>query len=124
MQKIVFVYRKNNGEFIDGIFDFFHKLMMPDTYTCDSCEVTHNYSGMRSAWKSYIEWLPFPSDFFDEHQFLTAFPNASKVSFPCVFILNLDGNLKQIISSEELKDAGLAKLITLINNQIVSCRVK
>ena len=124
MQKIVFVYRKNNDDFIDGIFDFFHKLMMPDTYTCDSCEVTHNYSGMRSAWKSYIEWLPFPSEFFDEHQFLTAFPNIGKVSFPSVFILNLDGNLKQIISSEELKDAGLAKLITLINNQIVSCRVK
>jgi hypothetical protein len=124
MQKIVFVYRKNNDDFIDGIFDFFHKLMMPDTYTCDSCEVTHNYSGMRSAWKSYIEWLPFPSDFFDEYQFLTAFPNIGKVSFPSVFILNLDGNLKQIISSEELKDAGLAKLITLINNQIVSCRVK
>ena len=122
MKKVVFCYKKD-GEFINGIFDFFHKLMKPSTYSCDSCEVTHNYSGMRSAWKSYLEWLPLPCDFFDEEQFLKAFPNASKVSFPCVFILDKDQILEQIISSKELENAGMSELTSLLHNQLVSCKI-
>jgi len=123
MQKIIFVYQKNKDEFINGIFDFFHKLMMPDTYSCNPCEVTHNYSGMRSAWKSYLEWLPLPSDFFDVEQFLIAFPNATIDLFPCVFILNKDQTLEQIISSKELENAGMSELTSLLHNQLVSCKI-
>jgi|SaaInlStandDraft_5_1057022.scaffolds.fasta_scaffold101408_2 hypothetical protein len=123
MRKVVFVYRKNNDEFINGIFDFFHKLMMPSTYSCDSCEVTHNYLGMRNAWKSYLEWLPLPSDFFDEEQFLKTFPNATVDLFPCVFILDKDQTLEQIISSKELKNAGMSELTSLLHNQLVSCKL-
>ena len=123
MEKIIFVYQKNKDEFINGIFDFFHKLMMPDTYNCDPCEVTHNYSGMRSAWKSYLEWLPLPTDYYNKQQFLDSFPNENIVSFPCVFVLHIDGKMELVISSEKLKNVGLDELTTLINKQVVSCRI-
>jgi len=124
MKKVVFVYRKNNDEFINGIFDFFHKLMMPDTYTCDSCEVTHNYSGMRSAWKSYLEWLPLPCDFFDKEQFYEKFTGNKKTQFPSVFIEDENKKLEEIISAEELKGIDLNDLALLLKNKIVLCKVK
>ena len=54
MAKLVFVYNAESG-IVNGIFDSFHKILKPSTYTCDLCVITHNHVGIRKAWGKQME---------------------------------------------------------------------
>jgi len=123
MSKLIFVYKKDKG-FMNGIFDFFHKIMKPVTYSCSNFTKSHNYRGMQDAWKSYLEWLPIPSDFYDDEQFYKQFPSIKEIQLPCVYIEHENQNLEVIISAEDLKEEDLNQLCSLINKRIVSCKLE
>ena len=120
-EKLIFVYNADSG-FISGIFDFFHKMMKPSTYKCDLCMITHNYLGMRKAWKSYLDSLPYEKDYFHKDEFEKMYPINENISFPAVFLAGEE--LEPIIMSDELEDIDLAQLTTLLQNRLISCRIK
>ena len=121
MTKLVFVYNADSG-FMNGMFDFFHKMMKPSTYSCDLCTITHNHTGMRKAWRSYLKSLNIEKDYLHKDEFRKLYPEHSQTELPAIFLLKED--LKMIISSEELKDADLSQLTSMLKEKIVSCRVR
>lgn len=119
--KLIFVYNADSG-LVNGIFDFFHKMMKPSTYKCDLCMITHNYTGMRKAWKSYLETLPFEKDYFHKDEFLLSFPNLPHENVPAIFYSS-NGELEKVVTSKELENIDLAELTELLKNKLVSCRL-
>jgi len=120
MQRLIFVYNADSG-FMNGMFDFFHKLMKPSTYNCDLCVITHNHTGMRKAWKEYLMSLNIEKEYLHKDEFKKLYPAFSTLEFPAVFLQN--DSIEQIISAEELKDADLSELTNLLKKHVVSCRV-
>lgn len=119
MPRLIFVYNADSG-FMNGVFGFFHKMMKPSTYSCDLCIITHNHTGMRKAWKNYLKSLKIEKDYFHKDEFKKRFPYV-KPQLPAIFLQS--DELQLIITAEELKGADLSQLISLLKNQIDSCRV-
>jgi len=120
MPTLIFVYNADSG-FMNGMFDFFHKMMKPSTYSCELCVITHNHTGMRKAWRNYLKSLNIEKDYLHKDEFKKRFPNHANLQLPAVFLLDQD--LIQIISSEELKGADLSQLTDILKEKIVSCRI-
>jgi len=120
MPKLIFVYNADSG-FMNGMFDFFHKLMKPRTYSCDLCVITHKHTGMRKAWKNYMKSLKVEKDYLHKDEFQKRYPNQDSVKLPAVFFEDQD--LMQIISSEELKGADLNEFTKLLKMKISSNRI-
>src|SRR5574343_7216 len=121
MEKLIFVYNKDNG-FMNGIFDFFHKLIKPDTYNCSLCMVTYNYFGMRQAWKTYLNSLPFEQEFYHKNEFDSIFLMKEKSEYPAIFFQKDDLSLVPLVSREELNQSDLVELMKLINDGLKSLR--
>lgn len=102
---------------MNGIFDFFHKMMVPSTYNCSLCMITYNYTGMRKAWKTYLDSLPVPVDFLHKDEFRDVFPASTYSSFPIILAQSGD-EIRQLVSPEELNESDLPGLIGLINKQV------
>ena len=52
--KIIFVYNANSG-FVSSLLDIGHKVISPDTYSCNLCKMTYGVVGEREEWKRYRE---------------------------------------------------------------------
>lgn len=112
MEKIIFVYNKDAG-FMNGVFDFFHKIVKPATYDCSLCSVTYSNFGMRQTWKDFIESLPLESAFYHKDEFIAHLKSDSDFKLPAIFILKENG-LIPLVSREELNQSDLAELMKLI----------
>lgn len=121
MHKVVFVYNADTG-LMNGMFDFFHKLVKPDTYQCSLCKVTHNMTGMRNAWKSYLDSLALEKDFYHRDEFKKQFPEWTHHPLPAVFLLK-DEELTEIITAENLNQLDLPQLIDKLREEIMLCKV-
>ena len=60
---IAFVYNADRGLF-NTLTDVAHKLLSPSTYACNLCSITHSPVGMRKQWRSFLEELGLPLEFF------------------------------------------------------------
>ena len=50
--ELIFCYNARKGV-INGIIDFFHKSLSPETYSCNLCSITHTYK-KNERWKKFI----------------------------------------------------------------------
>ncbi|NMC07769.1 MAG: hypothetical protein GYA24_21325 [Candidatus Lokiarchaeota archaeon] len=100
MKRIVFVYNADSGV-INSIKDYFHKVLKPETYECNLCQVTFGNLGMRKEWSEYIKRLPLPVDLLHRDEFIMRYPAAPR-HFPAAFIES-DGKLETIISAHEMR---------------------
>lgn len=116
MQKIIFVYNADSG-IMNGMFDFFHKLVKPATYDCSLCMITYNYKGMRNAWKQHIQSLPIESEFYHKNQFEAKFPNETAHNFPMV-LFQENSEFVSLISKEELESIDLPGLMSLLKEKL------
>lgn len=114
--KLIFVYNSDTG-FMNGIFDFFHKIMSPTSYKCSLCMITYNYFGMRKAWKTYLSSLPSGCDFLHKDEFQTRFPGHRPMRFPVIYLEN-EGHRDIIATAEQLDEIDLTQLMSLINKTI------
>ena len=56
-KKLIFVYNAKSG-FINGIVDYIHKIISPETCFCNLCKLTYNNTGKVKIWADYLENLP------------------------------------------------------------------
>lgn len=117
MAKLIFVYNAESG-FMNGMFDFFHKLIHPSTYACSLCMITYNYKGMRSAWKKQLESLPIEKEFLHTDAFAQANLSDISYSLPAVFIASDHSPLEEVVSSEELNTLDLPGLMLKIKEVV------
>ncbi|NJK30036.1 MAG: GTPase [Acaryochloris sp. SU_5_25] len=68
MPKLIFVYNANSGA-MNLALDIAHKVISPDTYSCNLCMLTHDTFTERSAWKSFREAHNIPMEFLHKDEF-------------------------------------------------------
>ena len=120
MPKLIFVYNADSGV-MNGMFDFFHKIMNPSSYSCDLCLITHSHTGMRKAWKNALKSLKIEKDYLHKDEFKQRYPNYTSVKLPAIFLA--ENELTQIITSKDLENTDLRQLIRLLQEKGVSSRI-
>lgn len=117
MKTLFFVYNANSG-LIHSAFDVLHKLVSPDTYSCNLCAITHGYLGEKKAWKTFVDQLEYTIEYFHKDEWIELYPefNSKKENpFPAIYICS-NGSLKALISSNDLKHMALEDLKEALKN--------
>ncbi|MGB0711992.1 MAG: hypothetical protein ACPGUC_00390 [Gammaproteobacteria bacterium] len=81
---LVLVYNADSGVF-NTLADIGHKLVSPETYSCDLCAVTHGAFRMREQWKRFTGSLELPTEYLHRDQFRRSYP-AMDTALPAVFV--------------------------------------
>lgn len=86
---LIFVYNADSGLF-NTATDIAHKILSPQTYTCDLCALTHGHFRIRREWVDFLESLPVQTEFLhrDEYQ---AHHGGTGVEPPAVLLDSGDG---------------------------------
>ena len=115
IKKIIFVYNADSG-IVSGLKDYFHKILKPSTYECRLCFVSYDNFGMKKPWKTYIESLPFPTEFLHRDEFAANYPEI-KTAFPAAF-WDHGGKLSLLINADEMNAINnLEELIELTKSK-------
>jgi len=102
MKTFLFVYNARSGSLHRGI-DFFHKIINPDTYSCNLCKITHGIFAERSKWKTFRKQENVKMKFYYKDEFEAEF--SKKLNYPVV----LDSRSLNIL----LSDTEINRLTTL-----------
>lgn len=121
--RLVFVYNESTGLF-NAVSGWTHKLVSPTTYACSLCRVTFGLSGMLVPWKSFIEGLPFRSDFLHRDEFWMQFPTLAQVTLPVVLV-EKDGQRAVLLTANEIDQCGgVAALIVRLQLKLEQWRTR
>jgi hypothetical protein len=113
---IIFVYNADSGP-INGLKDYFHKIIKPETYRCNLCAVTFGNFGMENSWRKFINSLKNDVKFLHRDEFRKQF-NLKDISFPATFIKK-DEEINLLISRDEMNNVKtVPELINLVKNKI------
>lgn len=96
---LIFVYNADSG-FVSTLLDIGHKIVSPQTYSCNLCAITHSTFSMRDEWKSFVAGLGVPVEFLHRDE-LAERHGLRDVQLPAIFLKAEDG-LKPWISREEI----------------------
>ena len=111
--KLIFVYNAKSG-FINSVIDYTHKIVSPETYNCNLCNLTYDNLGKIKKWNKFIKSLGIPVHFkyLDN---IEEFGISKNYSFPAVFT----GDKRLLINSQEINDCkSIDELINLVTNKI------
>jgi hypothetical protein len=98
---LVFVYNATDTVF-GMLSDFAHKMVSPETYTCNLCKITYGNFRMKHDWREFVEGLTMPVSFAYKNQFTRKYPELSQADFPAVFKLEQGFCPKEVISASLL----------------------
>ncbi|MFW5703057.1 MAG: hypothetical protein ACOCXP_03790 [Candidatus Dojkabacteria bacterium] len=115
-KQLVFVYNADSG-IVNGLFDWTHKILSPQTYQCQLCSLTTGTFGEKSDWKQFIENLPLKVEFLHKDQFAREITSL-EIDFPVIFMRE-KGRLSVFLSKTEIdKCITLHDLTKLINARL------
>jgi len=99
MKKLLFVYNADAG-FFNAMTDYAHKIISPNTYSCQLCKITYSMTGMKKEWKQFLQNLEYEIEFLHRDEFLKRYPNSSH-ELPAVFTL-LDDHPVEVLTAYSL----------------------
>lgn len=96
--QLIFAYNANSG-WVNGLIDFAHKKISPQTYACDLCALTYGDFGMRKDWKHFLNSLPGEKKFVHRDELTRNSPKLAEQNptLPAIFVVK-----DQYSSPEEL----------------------
>ena len=100
MSPLVFVYNADSGR-VNAWLDIGHKLLRPDSYTCDLCQLTHGVFRERAAWKAWREQNERPLEFLHRDEFEARFGKCG-YAFPVVLSVQADGRFEVLLSAAQI----------------------
>lgn len=114
---LVIVYNADEG-LGAALFDAVHKLVRPDTYTCDLCVITYSAVLMRGPWRDWLKAQPFVHEFYHRQDFTRAFPALAHLPLPA--ILRRDGDeLALLLGPDDMRaDMAVAELIAAVEGAL------
>lgn len=68
MAKLIFIYNADAG-LVNAALDIAHKVLSPDTYSCNLCMLTHDTFTERSAWQAFRESYSVPMEFLHKDEY-------------------------------------------------------
>lgn len=114
MKTIIFVYNADSGIF-NILTDAAHKLLSPETYSCNLCSITYSAAGMKKEWKDFISTLPLPAEFLHRDELQKKY-GIQDVALPAVFIKK-DREMSLIASADSINScktvSDLEKLVKM-----------
>jgi hypothetical protein len=117
MTKIIFVYNAESGV-INAMKDWAHKLVSPETYTCNLCALTFDNLGMRRPWREFIKELGYEVEFLHRDELEEKY-NVKDVMLPAAFIFE-NGKLDLLIKTDAMNALNsLDELQSLVTNKLV-----
>jgi hypothetical protein len=96
---LIFVYNADSG-FVSTLLDIGHKIVSPQTYSCNLCAITHSTFSMRDEWKNFVAGLGVPIEFLHRDELEKQY-GMRHVELPAVF-RKTDGTLETWISREQI----------------------
>ncbi len=114
---LVFVYNADSG-LINLLTDIAHKILSPQTYSCNLCAVTHDKFGVKDEWRQYLKTLDAPVEFLHADEFKAKYQIENTDKLPAIFRLE-NGQLSLAINSNAINACrSVDDLKRLINAQI------
>ncbi|MCI5208930.1 MAG: GTPase [Candidatus Electrothrix sp. ATG2] len=100
--KIVFVYNAESGK-INTLLDIGHKILRPDTYSCNLCSLTHGVFSEKEEWRQYRAATPHELKFLHKDEFEERYGKERGYSYPVILKVLDDGkSLEVLLATEEI----------------------
>lgn len=120
MDQLIFIYNAKSG-LVNSIFDYVHKFVSPQTYSCNLCLITYDNMGKKDEWSNYLKSLSIEVIFAYKNNiknYIKSFKYTNE-HLPCAYLLNKDG-FKLFISNKEMNNVKkLSELIELVNRKLL-----
>lgn len=97
--RLVFTYNADGGLFSTAT-DIAHKILSPDTYSCNLCALTHGYFSVKRNWVDFLDTLPLECDFLHRDEFMEKYPD-QPVALPAVFLVQ-GKQLQLLLPAEDI----------------------
>lgn len=115
--KLLFVYNADSG-FASSVKDMAHKLVSPDTYSCNLCKLTYPLISMDPEWKKFAESLPYEVGFLHRDEFHKQYPDQKQVELPALFEDDSSA-LRFLIARGEINKAqSISELIKIVESAL------
>ena len=112
---LVFVYNADSG-LVSTLLDIGHKIVSPQTYSCNLCALTHSTFSMRDEWKQFVAQLNCPIEFLHRDELAEQY-GLRDVPLPAIF-LKTETGLQPWIGQEEINRChSLAELKRLVEQK-------
>ncbi len=112
---LVFVYNADSG-LVNTLLDIGHKIVSPQTYSCNLCALTHSTFSMRDEWKQFVAQLNCPIEFLHRDELAEQY-GLRDVPLPAIF-LKTETGLQPWIGQEDINRCqSLAELKRLIESK-------
>lgn len=112
---LVFVYNADSG-LVNTLLDIGHKIVSPQTYSCNLCALTHSTFSMRDEWKQFVAQLDCPMEFLHRDELAGRY-GLRDVPLPTIF-LKTEIGLRPWIGQEEINHCrSLAELKRLVESK-------
>ena len=110
--KLIFVYNADSG-FISSMLDIGHKIVNPETYTCNLCKMTFDTFTENKKWKDFRENADIEMEFLHRDEFEEKYN--MKLEYPVV--LRESDTLETELTQEQLDSFdSLDALINAVKN--------
>ncbi len=109
---LVFVYNADSG-LANTLLDIGHKIVSPQTYSCNLCALTHSTFSMRDEWKQFVANIGCAVEFLHRDELAERY-GLRDVPLPAIFLKTATG-LQPWIGQEEINRCqSLAELKQLV----------
>ncbi len=115
--KLLFVYNADTGLF-NAVADATHKLLFPNTYSCNLCKITYGVVSMKKDWKIFLQSLPYELEFLHKDEFYIKYPDQRNLILPAILRKEND-RIDAFLSAQEINTCKtLEDLKSLITKKI------
>jgi hypothetical protein len=82
--KLIFVYNADSGLF-NTVSDIAHKILSPQTYSCNLCALTHGHFKIKKDWVDFLKEIDAELEFLHRDEFVEKY-NQRDPELPAIFI--------------------------------------
>ena len=108
--KLIFVYNADSG-YVNTLLDIGHKIVNPETYSCNLCQMTFDTFTENKKWKEFRETSDIEMEFLHRDEFEDKYQR--KLHYPAI----LNGDSLEVALSQKQLDSfsSLDELIKAVN---------
>lgn len=117
-QKLIFIYNAESWLW-NAISESIHKFVSPETYPCALCDITHGNFWAKKQWNTFLKTIQIPVAFYHKDEIINK-PYFSKLSLPCVALIDENNKIGRSIQWDERKTIqSLDDLINIITDHCI-----
>ena len=102
IEKLIFIYNANSGKH-NTLLDTMHKIVSPNTYNCNLCDITFGLFTENKTWRKFRQTSKVEMVFLHKDEYLKKYKSKFnyKFTFPIVLAEHLE-SLSVFINTDEL----------------------